>query len=152
MELKDLIVTPFVLLLVYTAAYFVRPYLCDESNYRYFFPALSLKIVGAIALGFIYQFYYGGGDTFNYHTYGSRVIWTEFMSDPMEGLKLIFLPLNFHSPSLSYLGTSQILFYSDPSSYFVVRVAAFIDLFTFSAYSATSTVFAAISFIGAWMM
>ena len=29
-------------------------------------PAFTLKIIGAILLGIIYQFYYKGGDTLNY--------------------------------------------------------------------------------------
>jgi hypothetical protein len=152
MELRDLVITPFVVILVYAVAYVVRPYVSDANNYRYFFPALTLKIVGAIALGFIYQFYYNGGDTFNYHTHGSRIVWNEFMRDPVRGLTLIFLPHDWHGMSLNYFGTLYITFYRDPASYFVTRTAAFIDLFTFSTYTATATIFAAISFSGAWMM
>ncbi|MEJ0034455.1 MAG: hypothetical protein WDO15_30850 [Bacteroidota bacterium] len=52
-------------------AYLLRKKLCDDINYRYYFPALTVKIIGALAVGFIYQFYYAGeGDTFNYHTRG----------------------------------------------------------------------------------
>jgi hypothetical protein len=29
-------------------------------------PAFTLKIIGAILLGYIYQYYYKGGDTLNY--------------------------------------------------------------------------------------
>ena len=78
MELRDFIVTPIVLILTYAVAYIIKPYVSDPVNRRYFFPALSAKIVGALALGLVYQFYYHGGDTFNYHSYGSRVIWDAF--------------------------------------------------------------------------
>jgi len=152
MELRDLIVTPFVVILVYAVAYVVRPFVSDPYNYRYFFPALTLKVAGAIALGFIYQYYYRGGDTYNYHTWGSRVIWNEFMRDPTNGLSLIFLPHEWQGTALNYFGTVNVIFYNDPASYFVIRTAACIDLFTFSTYSATATIFAAISFCGGWMM
>jgi hypothetical protein len=33
---------------------------------KFFMPAFTLKIFGAILLGIIYQFYYKGGDTLNY--------------------------------------------------------------------------------------
>ena len=78
MGLRDFIVTPIILSLIYVVAYLVRPHVTDSANKMYFFPALSLKLVGALSLGFIYQFYYGSGDTFVYHTYGSRVVWRLF--------------------------------------------------------------------------
>ncbi len=90
MELRDFIVTPIVLFLVYALAYWIRPKVTDANTRKFFFPALTLKIIGALAVGFIYQFYYDGGDTFNYHTYGSRIIWEAFIDDPGTGLRLIF--------------------------------------------------------------
>jgi hypothetical protein len=148
MELKDLIVTPLVVMLVYVVAYVVRPYVTNQSTRRYFFPALTVRIIGALALGFLYQFYYGGGDTFNYHTHGSRIIWEAILNNPPEGLKLMFTA--GEDPLIAYRYSSQILFFSDPSSYFVVRLAAFFDLFTFSTYSATAILFSVINFAGMW--
>ena len=94
MELRDLIVTPLLLIIVYWAAYLIRPLVTDDVNRVYFFPALSVRILGALAVGFIYQFYYDGGDTFNYHTHGSRHIWEAFMDSPENGLKTIPLILS----------------------------------------------------------
>ena len=152
MDLRDFIVTPAIILVVYAIAYWIRPRVTDLHSRRFYFPALSIKIFCAIALGILYQFYYKGGDTFNYHTYGSRVIWNIFTNDPLDGLSLIFLPKSWHSHALAYNAMSHMVFYTDPASYFVIRVAAFIDLFTISTYSATAVVFAAISFAGSWMM
>lgn len=149
MELRDLIVSPLVLMLVYAVAYRVRPWVTDGVNYKYFFPALTLKILGALSVGFIYQFYYGGGDTFGYHTHGSRVIWEVFIEDPIDGLKLIFMPGN---DARLYSATSKIWFFDDPSSYFIVRITAAFDLLTFSSYSATAILFAVLSFSGVWVL
>lgn len=148
MELRDLIVTPVFIFLVYTVAYIARPYLVDRTTVRYYLPALTVKIVGAIAIGLIYQFYYGGGDTFNFHSRGSRIIWDAFVNQPFDGVKLFFAS---DDPKL-YHYVSLIPFYHDTSSYFVVRVAAVFDLFTFSTYSATAVLFALISFIGSWFL
>lgn len=90
MELRDLIVTPIVIPLIYIMAYLIRPYLTDDVNRRFFFPAMNARIAGAIALGIIYQFYYGGGDTFNFHTHGSRHVWEAFWDSPAKGWKLFF--------------------------------------------------------------
>lgn len=149
MDLRDFIVTPFVILGVYALAYYLRPRLCDEVTYKYFFPALTVKIFGALALGFIYQFYYDGGDTYNYHTHGSRVIWNTFFEDPASAIRMITGPSAV--PQL-YKYTSQIRFYMDPSSMMIVRIAAVFDLITFSSYCGTAVLFAFFSFIGLWFL
>jgi hypothetical protein len=124
----------------------IRPTLTNDVTRGYYFPALTLKIFGALAVGFIYQFYYHGGDTYNYHTWGSRIIWEAFMQNPADGLSLIF---NSQDPDL-YIYSSRIFFYNDPSSFFVIKVAALLDFITFSSYSATAVIFAFFSFIGMW--
>jgi hypothetical protein len=147
-DLRDLIVTPLFLLLIFGVAYVVRPYVTDEVNRKYFLPALSVKLLGALAVGFLYQFYYGGGDTFMYHTYGSRLIWQAFSDSPMAGLKLLFTDGKDFEGIYQY--SSAIYFFHDPRSYAVIRLAAVFDLITFSTYSATACLFAVLSFIGAW--
>lgn len=150
MELRDLIVTPIVLILVYVVAYLVRPHVTDNVSRKYFFPAFTLKIVGAICLGLLYQFYYNGGDTFNFHTRGSRIIWEAFMDSPLVGFKLL-LSKGIYEPGV-YKYASEIPFYRDASSFFVIRVASIFDLITFSSYSATAVLFSVISFAGAWVL
>lgn len=148
MELRDLLVTPAFLLLIYGVAFLIRPYVTDEVNRVYYFPALTAKIFGAIALGVVYQYYYGSGDTFMYHTYGSRIVWKAFLDSPIDGLKLLFA--NSLNPGEVYQYTSQIYLFRDSNSYMLIRLAAVFDLLTFSTYSATAALFAVFSFIGSW--
>ncbi len=149
MELRDLIVTPLLIIIILVIAYVIRPYVTDGITRRYFIPALVLRIVGALAVGFIYQFYYSGGDTFNYHTHGSRLIWKTLVDDPQEALALIFSPKL--APELMYKYSELIWYISDPQSYFVIRITALLDIFTFSSYTGTAVLFAVISLIGAWL-
>lgn len=150
MELRDLVVTPLVVVLIFWIAFMVRPLFTDAITRRYFFPALCLRLFGALALGFLYQYYYEGGDTYNFHTHGSRHIWRAFMDDPLIGWKLLTAQGEY-GPGL-YQYARDIWFYTDPDSYFVIRVAALFDLFTFSSYSATACLFAVLSFSGAWAL
>ncbi len=150
MDERDLIVTPMLVIFIYLVAYLVRPLVTDLENRKYFFPALTMKILGALALGFLYQFYYNGGDTFNFHTYGSRRIWEAFMDSSDLGLKLLFA--DGKSEAGIYKYSSEIPFFRDSSSYTVIRIAGFLDLFTFSAYSGTAVLFSVMSFTGAWML
>lgn len=149
MELRDLIVTPIVIILVLTVAYVIRPSVTDRTTRKYFFPAIIVKIIGALALGFIYQFYYGGGDTFNYHTHGSRHVWEAFFDSPEKGLRLLINDgTSYHEV---YRYASKIVFFTDPQSYVIVKIASVFDLLTFSSYSATAVLFAVVSFVGMWM-
>ncbi len=150
MDLRDFIVTPILILLVYAVAWYIRPRVTDEFTWRYFLPALTVKIAGALALGILYQFYYDGGDTFNFHTHGSRVIWQAFMESPVKGLKLLFNQPNDYVGIYEFV--SRIPFYRDPQSFAVIQIALLFDLITFSTYSATAVLFAVLSFAGGWLL
>ncbi len=150
METKDLFITPIWLVIIYIFAFLVRPFVTDRVNRRYFIPGLTFKITGAIALGLIYRFYYGGGDTFNYFDYGSKYLWQAFLDNPAIGVKLLFAGREYQPDTFVY--ASKMLFYGDPASYFVVRVAGVLDLLTFHTYSATAVLFATLSFTGLWAL
>lgn len=149
MELRDLIVTPIVIFITYAFAYVIRPWVTDGVTRRYFFPALTVRILCALAVGFLYQFYYDGGDTFAYHTHGSRPLWEAIVESPTNGFRLLFLDGEY-GPGI-WRTANQIWYWNDPQSFFVIRIAAILDLFTFSTYSATAVLFAVIAFTGGWM-
>lgn len=149
MELRDLIVTPIILFIVYALAYVIRPWVTDDVNRRYFLPALTVRVIGALAIGFIYQFYYRGGDTFAYHTHGSRPLWEAIIESPVNGIRLLFLNGEY-GPGI-WDTAQRIWYWNDPQSFAVIRLAAILDIFTFSSYSGTAVLFAVISFTGGWM-
>lgn len=150
MELRDIVVTPLFIIGIFIIAYLVKGKVTDDVTARYYFPALIVKVLGALAVGFIYQFYYDGGDTYDYHTSGSRIVWEAIIDNPTEGVKLLINNVK-EDPSLFKYG-KRILFFRDPQSYFVVRISAFFDLFTFSTYSATAVLFSILAFSGAWAL
>lgn len=150
MDERDLIVTPLLLIGVYICAYLVRSRISDVESRQYFLPALTVRIMGALAVGIIYQYYYEGGDTLAYHTHGSRHIWDAFMTNPRYGLDLLFSNGTHHPETLAWSG--KIWYFRDQQSFFVSRVAAVFDLLTFSSYSGTAVLFAVVSFVGSWLM
>ncbi|WP_420577303.1 hypothetical protein [Ekhidna sp.] len=151
MGLQDLIVTPIYLILLTFAALLVRPYVTNKETRKYFLPALWVRFAGAILLGILYQFYYGGGDTFNYWEHGSRWIYSAFGDDISLGIKLLLEPGGEWDPE-TFQYTSNIWYYRDPASYAVVKATALFDLITFHTYSATALFFAVFSFSGLWAM
>lgn len=151
MGIQDLIVTPIYFFLLLIAAYIIRPMVTNANTKPYFIPGLLVKFVGAIALGLVYQFYYGGGDTFTFHTHGSRWIWQAFMDDPNIGLELFFTEAgNYNGQSYKYI--SRIWQFRDSSSWFVIKITAFFDLITYGTYSATALLFSSFSFLGSWAL
>ena len=73
-SLLDYAILPMVLGLVYGLAYKQRnkKYPPGHPWRPYYIPALTVKIFGAIFIGMLYQYYYGGGDTFNYYRFGMQ--------------------------------------------------------------------------------
>ncbi|HAA14526.1 MAG TPA: hypothetical protein DCE41_23715 [Cytophagales bacterium] len=150
MEVKDLFITPIYIVIVLGLAFTIRPLVTTQQTQKYFFPALLLKIFGAIVLGLIYQFYYQGGDTFTYYTHGTQHIWEAFLDRPSKALKLIFLKAQLDADTVEF--SRQIWTYYDPASYFVVRVGGIFSLVSFNTYSTMAILFSVFSFSGGWAM
>lgn len=150
MGAQDLFITPIYLILLLLGAFVLRPFFTNKETAKYFIPGLLVKFFGALSLGLIYQFYYGGGDTFTYFDRGSRLVWEAFLNDPIIAFRLIFGEMNLYGSVYPY--ASQIYTYGDAASYSVVRIAGFFDLFTFHTYSATALLFALLSFSGIWLI
>jgi len=150
MDARDLIIAPLVILVIYGVAFLVRPYVTYEENRKYFFPALTLKFLGALGLGVLYQFYYGGGDTFGYYTHGASHIFDAFLDQTSIAFKLIFYDNNYEDGVFKY--ASRIWMYRDTPAYMVVRIAGILAIMTGGTYSGTALLFALISFSGLWAM
>lgn len=71
------------------------------------------------------------------------------MDSPFKGLRLLVNDGSDFTDVYKY--ASRIVFFNDPASYAIVKIAAIFDLVTFSSYSGTAILFAAFSFIGMWM-
>lgn len=147
MNPQDLIITPIYLTVFYLLAITYCGKYVRRDLRHYFFFGLTFKFFGAFLVGLIYQFYYEGGDTFNYWHHGSRWIWEAFIDNPINGLKMIFgnaaAPEHFQYYQKIWLRRSS-------DTFFIVKVTAFFDLFTFHTYSATALFFAMTGFVGSW--
>jgi hypothetical protein len=149
MGLQDLIISPLFILIVFGIASIYGRKLEDPELKKYFYRGLGLKIVGVVFISLVYVYYYGTGDSIYYFRRAS-FIGQLFKQDAMIGLKLIFT-----SPSVFDYETSSFfegLKARDSSTYLVVRIAAFINLFSFNSYLGVGIIFTALSYIGIWRM
>jgi hypothetical protein len=151
--ITDFILLPFYLFVVLLfAAYFKNKYYPKGHPLRrYFMPAFTLKIAGAIFLGLIYQYYYSGGDTFNYWRQ-TEVINSSFTESIGTWLRLITGSAEIYDVDV-YQYTTQFYWYGTSSpEYLISIIGAVIGLFTMTTYLPTAVIFAALSFIGVWKM
>jgi hypothetical protein len=148
----NFILLPFLLALVYGYAYSYRNRHYDKYHpwRRYFLPALTFKIFGAIFIGLIYAYYYKGGDTFNYF-FHSQVINSALDESVDKWFNLLFqIPEPTNGEYYEYI--TKMEWYRDPSTYSVASLTAFLSVFTFNNYLLTAVLFAVISFTGVWAL
>jgi hypothetical protein len=149
MDLKDYLLTPLYLGLIYGIAYAVRPAVTNRYTRKYFMPALSLKLVGALALGILYHTIYSG-DTNNYFHHG-EIIYKAFGNSFGAGLELLTTDGTL-TPRIEPYTSQMVWFGKGSNEYFVVRIAGLGALLGFNTYSVTALLFSVLSFSGMWAM
>jgi hypothetical protein len=149
MELKDLYITPIYLAIIYLIAYGVRSSVTNVYTKKYFIPALSLKLLGAVSLGILYHTIYSG-DTNNYYNQAS-VVYHAFGDSFAAGWELVTTAGDVTPAIHKY--TEQLWWFGRGSNeYFVIRVAAVFALLCFNTYTVIALLFAVVTFSGMWVM
>jgi hypothetical protein len=153
-EIKDFILLPLYLAIIYAFAYPSRNglYSLKHPLRKYYIPALSVRILGAIGLGLVYQYYYGyGGDTGSYF-YNSKLIVEYFHKDPNTFFDLVFKPVLSTLEVRRNIAWNDDVFGFSEANYFPIRVLAILQLFTFGTYLPCAVFFAVLAFSGTWKL
>jgi hypothetical protein len=151
-SILDYAILPVVLGVGYAIAYQFRNrrYRRGHPWRKYFIPALTVKILGAIFIGLIYAYYYKGGDTFNYFNH-AQIINSAFNESLEKWFNLVFHIPSAYDPNYnSYI--SQMEWYSDSAAYTVSSITAILSVFTLNTYLPTCILFAFFSFTGIWAL
>jgi hypothetical protein len=122
-----------------------RVWFKDQSPLKIiFWPALVLKLLGGIALGFVYTYYYTVGDTFNYFN---------------DGVKLAGLARHHAQAYLRFLwfGDESFpiwseLIYKQPRAMFLSKITSLFCILTADNYWVVSLYFSSISFFATWVL
>lgn len=102
---------------------------------EYFIKGLSLKLICGLGFGWIYVYYYGGGDTQMYYD-GAQLVYEEVTRNN-----------NFRS-----LFSNSYLPYASDATRFTQRFAGAINLLAFNSYWSCTLLFAFLSFLGIWLL
>lgn len=152
LTLWDFILTPIFLLIFITIAKRQRERLYPEGHALrpYYLLGLYVKLGGAIFIALIYQYYYGGGDTYNFFTH-TKIINSSLNDSFGTWFKLVTRQSLETNPEL-YPYASLMEWYHDPASYTVAAIAAVFGLFCGTSYMPIALCFAYFSFTGVWAM
>ncbi len=152
MTTHDFFITPIYLLILTVIALSFRNTIKDRYLSKYYTWALYSKFIGAIALGVIYTYYYGGGDTISYHHLGHQIaVIATFDFD--KYFRIVTQSIAEQQADLRvFTGRNIFVQKGDERTYFVVRLVAIIDLLTSRTYTVKALIFSCYSFIGTALM
>ncbi len=152
LSIWDLILTPFYLFILIFIAKRQRNkrYPVGHPLRPYFLKGLYVKFAGAILIALVYQYYYGGGDTFQYFKH-TKIINSAFNDSFFTWLKVVTRQPIEGNPEV-YAYASQMQWYGDPASYSVAAIGAIFGIFCGTNYMPIALLFAYFSFTGVWAM
>jgi hypothetical protein len=107
--------------------------------------------VGAIALGLIYEYYYGGGDTTNYF-FHAKLIHQAFSDSFQAGFKLMLTSGGTYDPITARYTAPMFWYHADSPEYLLSRFTALLSLLSFKTYMVIAIFYAFISFTGIWAL
>lgn len=109
---------------------------------------LFLKILAGTVYIYIYQHYYGGGDSISYFT-DSLIIHETLYKNPLYYLFLVFGPNNLQPiPSFIEPYAKEMGFWGDCGTYMVIRIQAIVQMFSMGNYLVHAVFTAFIGFCG----
>ncbi|MBS1647817.1 MAG: hypothetical protein JST67_10800 [Bacteroidetes bacterium] len=153
LSIYDALLAPLYIFLAWLLANFIQnKNIHNHSEYQYFTYGLMVKIVGAVALGLVYYFYYKGGDTINY--FKSARAYVNLFSKNKEDFFLGWLG---NAKGVDYYFFDEDTGYSvyhhrDSNSFFVVRLLIPIVALGFKSYFASAVLTACITYTGLWKL
>jgi hypothetical protein len=146
------ILAPIVcLLLLFLVIGNKRFFKSDSISKQVLLIGFALKAFSAVLFGYFYKSgMLTGGDTYLYFDDGN-IAYSAVKTDVFTYLKLV-IGSNDFTPVPKYLlpYTTEMHFWFDSSNYFLVRLNAFIRLFSLGVYNVHAIVFAFLSFIGTY--
>lgn len=152
LSIFDILLAPLYILGAYAYGYWVtKRNIRSNPEYAYFTKGLMVRVMGAIAIGLVYFFYYNGGDTTNYFQTSSAYanfifkdqddFWIGWLGDAKNHFFLF-------DDSTGY----PVYWAKDHHSFFVVRLLIPIVILGFHSYFSTAVLVACFTYGGLWKL
>ncbi|MFW5793812.1 MAG: hypothetical protein ACOCWC_05965 [Bacteroidota bacterium] len=151
-DLLDLAIIAFYLLIIFIISHYIKKkHIYTNPAYQYYVYGLFASIVGAIALGLVYNFYYPGGDTTGYYR-SSEAMVNLLRSDYKAYFRLLFGDLSPEALSAFTAETGKPWYTHDYGAFAIVRITSIFTLLGFKNYFTASILFAWFFYIGYWKL
>lgn len=150
MENQDILISSVYFLLFFLSGVVIQLFKGKDTRYRYFLPALSLKLIGGLSFALIYKYYYGYGDTFAYY-YNSLPLTEILLENPRRGFEILFYFKNDVGTYVAgdFGGLNRII--NGHDTFLVVKIVALVNLLSFSNFFGSTLIFSVLSFVGMWV-
>lgn len=123
------------LILMFGVAYSRRRFK-EKFLQRYFITGLALKLICGLGFGWIYVYYYGGGDTQLY----------------FRGASLIYKELTTGNTGLDIFFNDDLLPNASKATLFTQRITGLLNIPALNSYWACTLFFSTLSFAGQWLL
>jgi len=155
MGLQDIILGPIYLLIVFFIASRLKSKLVKgEYEASIYYKVFAFKLFAVTAFAFIYQFYYGGGDTFGFFAWTKRLV-QYFFESPTDALEVIFtqdISAFYKFKYSEYVPNYGYLLKYDTRELTFVKFMFFVNLMGLNTYIAASYILSLIVFICNWAL
>lgn len=152
LSIFDWLLIPFYFVVIYFCANHIKKkYEKNEPLYKWYSRGLMVKLVGAISVCLIYQFYYTGGDTTCYFQTSSAISNLLYKNS-----NVFFDILLGHNTPENYgyfdVNTGWPVYWRDDKSLFVARMIVPICILSFQNFIITAILLAWICYAGIWRL
>lgn len=158
LSIRKNLISPYeyILLPIYVFLFFVATRILveliykDQTIQKYVYFGLSLKILGGLFVTLVFNFYYHGGDIGTYYNEG-RIFANIIFEHPESILRIFFYSPKGDDTELKNLFL-QMNYVKGADTLIVLKITAFINLFSFNSYLVTTFFFSFISFWCIWRL
>ena len=153
LSIYDILLPPIYFLVIYFAAkQHENKKKTLNPEYAFFTIGLVVRMLGAIALGLIYFFYYDGGDTTNYYQ-TAEVYRQLFFKNWRYFFEAIFADENFNNWGFFDEKTGFPEYrHHDQYAFFIVRLLIPIAFLSFGSYFVAALLTATVTYFGVWKL
>jgi hypothetical protein len=148
----DLLLSPLYFLLIYIVSGAIQTKnIKKNSLYKWYRKGLMIKIIGAIGVCLVYQFYYTGGDTVNYYE-TSKALSNMFYKDSGVFFDILFGNHSRENWMMFDSTTGAPLYWGDKAAFLVSRLFVPLCFVSFQSFIVMSMLLAWICYTGVWRL
>ncbi len=131
----------------------------DDYERKVFSNGLRIKLFSAISIGFVYLFYYGGGDTMSYmHDanlmadlfFGDLDVFFDFLFNGFVDTSTGQISIWKHFFRVRDVATWYFMYRNDERAFFMVRLMSVVSIITNGSFFASGMVVGAFCYLGTW--